>query len=404
MIHILDINSHENTHVIFNVSMIKVLLAGYPDQNMTFYSEKLHQQKVFGYLTDSEKKQIVSASIPSKRIVPGKLQKLVLAIRKTWVDAAFFLNLLRRASRSGNDIIFIFKAHPLSILAIKYLKRFYSDVPVLVVMHGELEFLYSAQGDWENRMKTIYQRILSFRSKNFKYILLNKISKNILVRDGYMVPQEVIEIDHPYPYQNERRDSTLNVTGPVVIGHVGSLGLRKNAHLIFKLAEINLPEIQNDLIQLRAIGPIEKDALPYQNNWVVDFTESEKSAYVTRERFEEEIGRIDYAVFFFKPEQFIFRASGAVFDVIDFKKPILAFEHPFFTYLTAQAGNIGFFCRDLEHMSEVVSRLANRDPQLIGQYEEQCNNLDRFKKQHTIEIIAQDFKQQQRYQNESGQI
>lgn len=393
MIHIIDANSAENTHILFNASMTKVLLDAYPEHQVSFYSGGPHQLKISEYLTENERHRIKFVEIPTKTVGRGKIQKAFRVARNTLIDFSFFRRILSKVTTSRTDKVIVFKAHPASILMIKYLKIFYAKADLMAVMHGEIEFIYYAETEWQKNIASIYKRIIAVSASNFRYILLNKISKHKLISDGLLKTQEIIEIDHPYPY-SEISDKTANLSTPITFGQVGSLGLRKNAHLIYQLASAHSTEIECGFVRFVTIGPIEDDAIPYRNPLVVDFTGKNRDQYISRQTFIEETQKVDYAVFFYGPDQFIFRASGSVMDAIDLAKPIIAIKHPFFDYLVKEAGNIGFICEDLPQMSALISRLAKRNSALVQQYQDQRDNLEKFKREHNIARIAADFKLQ----------
>lgn len=394
MIYAIDANSLNHTHAVFNASMLKVLTNVYPEDQIAFYSESDHQDRVRDFLGDQEKVRLQFFPIRKKTVRNDKIGKIIKTTRNTVSDLLLFIRIFANANKSKTGKVFVFKAHPVSLLMIKYLKKVYKNTEIMLVMHGEIEFIYSADNSWERKMGSIYKRLIDTHANNLRYILLNKISKKRLVQDGHLYSEEVIEIDHPYPYSDRPHAPLHPAPSPVNIGQVGSLATRKNAHLVYKLAEMLSKEIADGLLRFVTIGPIDKDAEAYKNDLVEDFVSENPSEYISRETFTSETQKIDYAVFFYEPHQFIFRASGSIMDVIDFVRPIVALQHPFFDYLSSEVGNIGFLCKDLEEMASTVARIAQRDPAVVGQYDEQCANLDRFKRMHSAEHIAVDFKKQ----------
>ena len=203
-----------------------------------------------------------------------------------------------------------------------------------------------------------------------------------------------MDIDHPYAYSTELHLKNVTESKIITIGHVGSLGIRKNGHLIYSLAERHRRKISNGTLRYWAVGPVEDNVLQYKNSYVTEFSNKEFGQYISREVFDQKIKEIDYAVFLYAQDQFIFRASGTILDVINFTKPIIAMKHPFFDYLTSQVGNIGFLCANLDDMASLISRLAERDEVLLAQYGQQQSNLHKFKQKHSIDSIAEDLRAQ----------
>lgn len=394
MIHVVDTNSAEHTHVVFNASMIQVLMRAYPVLPIAFYAGGPHQIQVTKYLSTQEKKRLQLIPTEEKKPGSGKLRKAFKVIANLIFDGLLFWRIFSRTKGTESDKIIVLKAHPTSILLIKTLKRIYTRVEAMVVIHGEIEFIYFTNNAWEREMAYLYKRIIRTPAPNFRYILLNKISKSKLVLDQHLKSHEIIEINHPYPYSKTIPTKISQAPLPITVAHVGGLSIRKNAHQVYSLAELLAGPIAAGQLRFVSIGSIDEDAAPYRNTLVSDFTHGKKGGYISRQIFVEEIRKIDYAVFFYRPNQYIFRASGSIMDVIDFTKPIIALRHPFFDYLTSQVGNIGFLCADLGEMAEILSRIGKRDTEVISKYDEQSANLDKFKQMYGTEFIANDFKEQ----------
>lgn len=394
-IYIADLNSAGNTHILINVSMIKVLLEAYPESNLFFYSELKHQQIAATFFSEAEKQRVSFNPLAAKKHNDSFFSKLTGSVTNSIKDLLLLRKLLVLSKNNG--MLFLFKAHALTFLLLEYLKNSYPNVPTMAILHGEVEFIHAGANNWERNIGNLYKKILTHKSANFIYILLNKISKDRLIQRNLVAPNDAIELMHPYPFTFNSRRSSIESDKPVIIAHVGSLGARKNAHLLYSLAEMCKENIVKNLVGFWAVGAIEPDVQEFQNDLVIDFTATDGAGkYISREVFEQKISAIDYAVFFYTPNQFVYRASGAILDVIEAEKPIIVIKHPFFDYLFSAAGNIGFQCDDLEQMAGYVEQIATRDHTLMNQYAEQCANLRKFKMQNDIKSIAGDFTHQLR--------
>lgn len=393
MIHIVDLNAYGSFHLLYNVSMVKIWLA-IVEGPITLYVQESHWKQLNGYFTVSERERIAYKFTHVKNENTSKLAKTFSIGKKAYQDFFEFRRILNEANKNPKDIVFLCTAHSLSFLLFHYLKKRYPNVPVISTLHGEIEFVYFAQNKWEADTGNLYKRMFKLRPKNLYYLFLNKISKNQFVKDQYITASQAFEIDHPYVYHNSDSPTVSFNHDKLIIAHVGSMGVRKSSHLLYQLAENNRQLIENDLIDFWTIGPVEADASPYKSSFVKDFTNSDGSTYIPRSLFENKVKQIDYAVFFYNSEQFIFRASGAVHDVLNFNKPLIVLNHPYFLYLFQQAGNIGFICNDLEEMSILLRDLVLRKPEYINQYDEQCLNIIAYKKRNNIQSISIDLKNQ----------
>jgi len=393
MIHIIDLNSYENSHLLFNVSMLKVWLT-ITESPITVYVQESHWKQLQSYFTSSELSRLSHSPTYNQKKSTSGLSKAISIVSKAYNDLFTFRRILQRAHRGSQDVIFLCTAHSISLLLLHYLKNSYPGVPVISTLHGEVEFIYFAQNKWEINTGNLYKRIFKIEPPRLFYLFLNKISKKQLIKDRYVSESQSIEIDHPYIYNHAEITRTELNRGRLTIAHVGSMGIRKSAHLLYELAEKSQQLIKNNLVEFWNIGPIEENVLPYKSQLVKDFTSSDGKSYIPRTLFDEKLRLIDYAVFFYNNEQFMFRASGAVHDVINFNRPIIVLKHPYFDYLFTEAGNIGFVCKDLTEMVILIERLVSREPELVEQYEQQCNNIIAYKKRNDIPFVALDFKNQ----------
>jgi thymidine kinase len=137
--------------------------------------------------------------------------------------------------------------------------------------------------------------------------------------------------------------------------------------------------------------------LPYKNSFVNEIignSKPEKPDYLTRNEYETNVLKLDFALFFYKEPHYIFRASGAVIDNIAFEIPIIAFKHPFFENLFEQAGPIGYLCDDLKEMEQIIRKIANKNEQVQSDFLIFKSNLKTLRTYFTTQQIAVDIQNQ----------
>lgn len=391
MIYIIDRSSVGDIHVMFNAAMIKVFLSAYPESQIIFIGEEKHidyvKLKLGTELSNKVQFQIESII---KSTGTG-FTKVKQWIQKMWADYRFMNRIFKEAERK-KALIYFCSIPPISLRFLIIASKKNNAVKVINTLHGELETVFESKNKREEMIGNMYRQLFKQSRGNLYHLLLNKISKQPLIEKGFLKENSILEITHPYFYQH-KGSTHSKIADTLKLGHVGSLGIRKNGQLLYALAEKFRTQINDQTISFSAIGIIEPNVIPYKNEYVKDFA-SNGAQYLDRNIFEQKISELDYALFFYGPDQFIFRASGAIFDVIEYEKPIIVLKHPYFDYLFAEAGNIGFMCNTLEDMEQLTQRLINRDETLISQYSEQQKNIAKYRSSMDIIYIAQDLKQQ----------
>lgn len=396
-VYFVDQTSEGDHHMVFNASMIKILMLLYPGVEIKYCGVATNQNSVCQLLSDQELANIDFRPIYNPKIKSrNKFLKALNFLRKEVIRIANFRKILK--ATDANGLIFLSITTFTTFAAFKFLKQFYGT-KVLAVLHGDIDFIYFPTSRLERINAAVHKWIFSKKLPDFKYVLLNKIAKKSLVNDGYLKSEEVYEIDHPFTFL--KSDFLLKealVSRPVKIGHIGSMEAeRKNSHYIYTLADKFREEIKNGLLQFRIAGLITPSVIKYKNDWVqevVGNNEPDKPQYLTRSQYENELKLLDYCIFFYPPHQYIYRASGAVVDFINGLIPIITLKHPFFDYLFEIGGNIGFTCNDLDEMEILLQKIANADQEILDQYKQQQKNIQLLQEQFSVDAIAEDLKHQ----------
>lgn len=394
MIHFIDQTSVADHHMVFNASMVSVLLRMYPTETIVLHGIASNQQSMFEFFSEHEKKRIKQLPIEySKPLSQNILFKGLNYILKEHKRRKLINHLFQTVD--STDLVF------LSITTFTCLHHFVKtkmkySVPTLTCLHGDIDFLYNAQNKMERLMAKTYKKLLKYSPENFKYILLNKISKPILIKDGFLNTENVIDIEHPY-IDLELNKLPLNLSNkPITIAHIGSMEVkRKNSHFTYQLAELLADKIVKNDLNIQSIGLITPSVVPYKNDLVKEIVgneETNKPKYLTRTQYEQALSKIHYTVFFYPINEYVFRASGATVDTISFEKPILTLRHPYFEYLFRKAGNVGYMFETLDEMKDKITAIAAYPSDFEQEYEIQCKNLRNFKNNLTINGICEDLK------------
>jgi hypothetical protein len=115
---------------------------------------------------------------------------------------------------------------------------------------------------------------------------------------------------------------------------------------------------------------------------------------LSQEVYEQNVQNIDYAIFTFDNENYVYRDSAAIIDAIAYAKPIIALKQDYFTNLFNIGGNIGFLCDNIIIMEETIKGIINKNPEYIDQYFNQCSNLINLSKKYSLPEIENLLKAQ----------
>lgn len=397
MVHYIDQTSERDHHMVFNSSILKMLLLMYPEEQIVCHGILSNQESTKQLLTKDEQSRIIFKSIEySKPWSENKFVKAINYIRKEKKRKKLFKELLLTTSK--NDLIFLSITTFTSFAVFKKLKSKF-EVPTIAVLHGDLDFVYNAKTRIEKMIGSSYKKVFETKAPNFYYLILNKISKSYVVNDGYLREDEIFEIDHPYSIvENIVATKDIFDKEKYNFGHIGSMEVeRKNSHFLYLLAERCQKYVTEKKAFFQVIGLITPSVLPHKNEWVeesVGNKRADKPDYLTRTEYEERLSALDYSMFFYDSNQYIFRASGAIIDAIVFAIPFIVIKHPIFDHIFKEAGNVGFQCEDLEEMETLIQKIVEKDATILGQYNSQIANLIEYRKKLSVEHIANDLKNQ----------
>ena len=390
----IDQTSEQDHHMVFNASMIKMLQNIYKE-SIDYFGIESNKISVFELLSAKQIKKIVFHELiytePVKNTTVFKLINYLKKEKKRYLS---FNNILKNSNT--NDIIFLSITTFTSFLLFKFLKQKYS-CKVVAFLHGDIDFLYNSNSIFEKLNKWAHQLIFKIQADNFHYCVLNKIARELLIKDGYLNAEELMHINHPVEvvnkdFENQRSKNKLYV------GHIGSLEFkRKHSHLFYKLASHFDKQIKLNTISFNAIGLSTPSMIPYKNECVDDLVGNESPAqpkYLDRTTFENELLKLHFAIFFYPTTEYVFRTSGAVTDAIALGIPIIALKHPYFNYLFSQGGDIGYLCDSFEDIPKVINTLIKTNVLQSDKYKQQISNIKKLHSIFNLDYVGADLEQQ----------
>ena len=250
--------------------------------------------------------------------------------------SSFILNIYFVLSKiKKNDIAFFNYNSLWAIPFINwYCKR--SKKNVIIMWHGELEFLYNKQ-----RLNFISDKALHWIQRNDVRIAdtlyFCVAGKSILRNLHLVIPQHIIthftSFEHTFIHQINS-SSSVSQHGkknpyPIKIGTVGGINKYKGLDNILQLAE----EFHNtDKITIYALGRIRCPIEKLEEKGIKYIPNAEKT-YISKEILNKYIDDMDMIFFLYPTNKYKLTASGAIFDSIDRKKFILSLHNDYFDNL-----------------------------------------------------------------------
>ncbi|MDR2343333.1 MAG: hypothetical protein LBD86_02230 [Spirochaetaceae bacterium] len=107
------------------------------------------------------------------------------------------------------------------------------------------------------------------------------------------------------------------------------------------------------------------------------------------ERWDAYISMMDFCVFFYPSNSYLFTASGALLEALGHLKPVIALHNPYFDYVFDKMGDIGYLCDNLDEMAVVIRKVVlNVGGGGGGRYNTQRRNIMNGLKLFSTEYLA----------------
>ena len=179
MLYFIDQTSEKDHHMVFNSSIIKILMLLYPNQKLTYSGINSNQESVLSLLTTAEKDRIILAPIIySKPLNDNRFFKIINFYRKEKLRAKSIKQIFN--ATTTNDLVFLSITTFSSFYFFKKTKAKY-PVKTIVTLHGDVDFIYNSYNYYEKLNAFFHKKIFKTKAQNFYYLLLNKIAKQRLV-------------------------------------------------------------------------------------------------------------------------------------------------------------------------------------------------------------------------------
>ncbi|MDY0987397.1 hypothetical protein BSF41_42510 [Flavobacterium sp. ACN2] len=294
------------------------------------------------------------------------------------------LKIFKLAALHKNELFIWTCLFPTGHLFLNILLLFKKNTKHIIILHGELELLKGKRKS-EIFLGIILKLAFFLSSKKNKYIVLgDNIKKSLKGLLSNSTLDKTYSILHPYNFcvNKENLINKEDYNG-LNIGAIGTQMLSKNSNCIYDLGEYFKSEVINNKINLLTIGKVLPELKKYQNGFVRNLY---SDSFVSQQKFELEISKLDFVIFFYDNNSYKLCASGAIFEAIRLEVPIISIKNDFFVWLFESFGEFGFLCDDLNEIKHVISELNHQNYKKKN--EEFKNNMRQFKIDNNLSKIS----------------
>ena len=346
-------------HVPVNAGLLEVMHQAFPDRELVFAAEKTHGQGVRKMCKQG------TATFRLLEILPPS--RNLTHIKRYFPEKKLFTHVVALAEQQGcNAIIFTSLTDTCYYLQGKFLKQG-GRLRFVNFLHGMLQSMLEAV-PWKPWKKCFWFPSLLQRAGD-EEIYFFVYGKSIYDAALSLMPHvagHLFFLDHPCFFHPP---SPGGKKKPLRIASLGIGGRSKGTHLFFDLARQCRKEIEAGLLEFMSIGPI----LDRKLNQIPGYVHCPSPhTHLERERYEELVGSIDYALLLYDQEAYRLTASGAFMDAVSFAKPVIALHNPFFQRYFSALGDIGFLCSTVDEILSILRKLPH---ETTGCYLEQVKNM-----------------------------
>jgi hypothetical protein len=262
---------------------------------------------------------------------------------------------------TGQSIIIYYRNNVFSISLINTINKVLKK-KIIIICHGEFELLNKDSrqrlGLLAKTMKIMATRFYLNQniqiSKNLYFIVLgDKILDNLKSLLPMNITEKIFSMELPYIYDYQKNKVT-NRHHVLNLGTIGIVSKGKSIDNLIYLADVFHHEIENKDISLSIVGHIlvnKQELLEAKINIAKNDSELE------RQEFDRQIEQLDYILFFYEKDNYRYTASGAIFDTINYEKPIIALKNDYFEYLFEKYYPIGYLVSSVDEMVPIIRNI-----------------------------------------------
>ncbi|KAA6349610.1 hypothetical protein EZS27_002938 [termite gut metagenome] len=344
---LLDTFSYKCHHEKYNAGLLSsIIKIGY---ETVYICSRSSRNRVYPYLREEDTSII---HYKNTFVVHGK-KGWLLYLR--FILSAF-MNIIFLMKSNKNDILF-FNSNPYILFFIfNWLNKYVFNRKVIICCHGELELLINTSHSLYlgKYVRDLFLNQSLKLAKNIRFAVLDhSIRDNLSEILPPNIISHLVSFNHPYIF-DEINNACVNkfvFKDQFVLGTISNLTEERGMGLLH-VAKKLLP---NEKILIKSIGRVlsEKTANRLKKQGVI------LSGYLPRDEYEKQIQSLDYILYFYPCNSYKYTASGALFDAINYQKPIIAIENYYFRNVFKEYASIGYLVHNEDEIVDLIKILLS---------------------------------------------
>ena len=339
---------HGAEHAPFNAALLATALEAFPGQELAFLAEQSHAAYVRAMLDRATVSAVRWSPIV---IAPRSCRRASERFRDEWRVVSEVLN---QAAVTGSGRIVACAVTHVGLAALEcQLVPRARRAKVAVMHHSGLASTLGSRST---------QALLRWTAGGrLRHVVLGKCIRQAVLHHQRRA-DGVYSLRHPYLFPDVVL-AAWPADEPVRFGFLGLATVEKGFDRFCHLASLVSTRWSDPGVRPRfeligrLVSPAELQALDPEGLVEV----GSANGPMPRERYEERVGAITYAVLPYGPHHAL-ASSGAILDAFAHAKPCIALRTPLFEEYFSSMGDIGYLCDNEEELVDVVNRLASSRP------------------------------------------
>ncbi len=345
----INCNFNENIHEIFDASLILMCASTYENVEVTFSSLKIAlTKKAFSKINDS-----LYANVNFKRVNVYKKKGAIRDFIASLHDVYILLKGEKGATYLYSSI------NMFSIHCVNFISRLTSK-RVIICCHSDLEILTNKNFSFTHYWEWLINRFFKTTrlSSKLRFMVLGD---SILKSLQTIIPNRMkhfISIEHPYfdtstTYSKTNTDLINN--NFVKVGVVGIVNESRGGNNLLQFIQATA----NTNVKVYIISRLDPALFVKLKN-ECSISLNKENQFLERELYDSYTYQMDYLFYPYKARSFRLTASGAIYEAIVKKKPIISYSNYYFNSLFAKYGSFGIIIKDNNNMKDVVQAIMEK--------------------------------------------
>lgn len=232
-----------------------------------------------------------------------------------------------------------------------------SKTKLFIVCHGEMDLLQDDRGGLLAKLNRTILKSFFKKSKidnNLHFIVLgDSILLNLKDCISNVSFKHFFSINHPYYIESSERKTLRTNDDTLHLGLIGTLSVEKGLKDFMSLVEL-LEEraVKCEYSIVGRLNTHEYDDFLDKHNILVAWD------YLSREEMEKRVSELDCVLYFYPSNSYKLIASGAIFDAISMRIPVVAIRNDYFEYVFKEITFPSFLCNDIKEMASLIESKA----------------------------------------------